>query len=101
MTSSMFPNPKHVQQVVFQKMDALRQRKAGRDAADRQQAVVDTLQVYDELRLNDSQLKMRTWSTWIHAMAAVSAFQAVTIQANKASLDSARGRVLGGIEGCS
>ena len=55
------PNPKHVQQVVFQKMDALRQRKAAQDAAGRQQSVVDTLQVYDELRLSDSQLKMRTW----------------------------------------
>ncbi len=55
------PNPKHVQQVVFQKMDALRQRKAAQDAADRQRSVVDTLQVYDELRLGDSQLRMRTW----------------------------------------
>jgi uncharacterized membrane protein YdbT with pleckstrin-like domain len=55
------PNPKHVQQVVFQKMDALRQRKAAQDAADRQKSVVDTLQVYDELRLSDSQLKTRAW----------------------------------------
>ena len=55
------PNPKHVQQVVFQKMDALRQRKAAQDAADRQRSIVGTLQVYDELRLSDSQLKTRSW----------------------------------------
>ena len=55
------PNPKHVQQVVFQKMDTLRQRKAAQDAADRQRSIVGTLQVYDELRLSDSQLKTRSW----------------------------------------
>ncbi len=55
------PNPKHVQQVVFQKLDAQRQRKAARDATDRQQSVVETLQVYDDLRQNESQIKVRSW----------------------------------------
>jgi CRP-like cAMP-binding protein/membrane protein YdbS with pleckstrin-like domain len=55
------PNPKHVQQVVFQKLDAFRQRKAAKDAVDRQQSVVETLQVYDDLRQSDSQIKVRSW----------------------------------------
>ncbi len=55
------PNPKHVQRVVFQKLDALRQSKAAKEAMARQQSMIETLQVYDELRQSDDQLKIRTW----------------------------------------
>lgn len=46
----MVPNPRHVQQVIFQKMDALRQRQEAKRFADRQQELIDHLRVYDELR---------------------------------------------------
>jgi uncharacterized membrane protein YdbT with pleckstrin-like domain len=55
------PNPKHVQQVVFQKLDALRARKAAQEATNRQQSVLETLQVYDDLRQKESALKIRSW----------------------------------------
>jgi CRP-like cAMP-binding protein/uncharacterized membrane protein YdbT with pleckstrin-like domain len=55
------PNPKHVQQVVFQKLDTLRERKAAQEAVNRQQSVVETLQVYDDLRQNENQIKVRSW----------------------------------------
>jgi hypothetical protein len=55
------PNPKHVQQVVFQKLDAQRERKAAQEAVNRQQSVVETLQVYDDLRQNENQIKIRSW----------------------------------------
>ncbi|MCX7707894.1 MAG: cyclic nucleotide-binding domain-containing protein [Anaerolineae bacterium] len=46
----MVPNPSHVQQVIFQKMDALRQRQEVKRFADQQRELIDSLRVYDELR---------------------------------------------------
>lgn len=46
----MIPNPRHVQQVIFQKMDALRQRQEAKRVTDRQQELVESLKVYDDLR---------------------------------------------------
>ncbi len=46
----MIPNPRHVQQVIFQKMDALRQRQETKRISDRQQELIESLKVYDDLR---------------------------------------------------
>lgn len=46
----MVPNPKHVQEVVFQKLDALRQRQEAKKAEDRQREMIESLQVYDDIR---------------------------------------------------
>lgn len=46
----MVPNPRLVQQIIFQKMDALRLRQETKRIADQQQALIDSLRVYDELR---------------------------------------------------
>lgn len=46
----MISNPKHVQEVVFQKLAALRQRQEAKAAADRQQELLAGLQVYNDLQ---------------------------------------------------
>lgn len=46
----MVSNPKHVQEVIFQKLAALRQRQETRMAADRQQELLEGLQVYSDLQ---------------------------------------------------
>ncbi len=46
----MIGNPKHVQEVVFQKLDALRQRQEAKQAADRQRELIESFQVYDDIR---------------------------------------------------
>lgn len=46
----MVPDPKHVQEVVFQKLDALRQRQEAKKVEDRQREMIESLQVYDDIR---------------------------------------------------
>ncbi len=46
----MVPNPRRVQQIIFQKMDALRQQQEAKRIAEQQQTLIDSLRVYDELR---------------------------------------------------
>lgn len=46
----MIGNPKHVQDIVFQKLDALRQRQEAKKAEDRQREMIESLQVYDDIR---------------------------------------------------
>ncbi len=46
----MVPNPKRVQEIVFQKLDALRQRQEVKKAEDRQREMIESLQVYDSIR---------------------------------------------------
>lgn len=46
----MVPDPSRVQQVIFQKMDNLRQRQEAKRIAERQRELIDSLRVYDELR---------------------------------------------------
>ncbi len=46
----MVPNPRHVQQVIFQKMENLRKRQEEKRAAERNREIIDSLKVYDELR---------------------------------------------------
>ena len=46
----MIGDPKHVQEVVFQKLDALRQRQEAKQAEERQREMIESLQVYDDIR---------------------------------------------------
>jgi hypothetical protein len=46
----MVPNPRQVQAVVFQKMDALRRRQEARRATERQRELIEGLEIYHELR---------------------------------------------------
>lgn len=46
----MVGDPAHVQDVVFQKLDALRRREEARQAEERQRDMIESLQVYDEVR---------------------------------------------------
>ena len=46
----MIGNPKHVQQIVFQRLDALRQRQEAKRVEDRQREIIESLQVYDDIR---------------------------------------------------
>ncbi len=46
----MIGNPRLVQQAVFQKLDALRQRQEAKRAEDRQREMIESLQVYDDIR---------------------------------------------------
>ena len=43
-------NPKRVQEIVFQKLDALRERQEAKKAEDRQREMIESLQVYDDIR---------------------------------------------------
>jgi CRP-like cAMP-binding protein/membrane protein YdbS with pleckstrin-like domain len=49
-TFNMVPNPKLVQSVVFQKLDALRTKQEMQRSRERQQELVEGLEVYDQLK---------------------------------------------------
>ena len=46
----MVPNPRHVQEIIFQKLDALRERQEARTVESRQRELIESLQVYDDIR---------------------------------------------------